>query len=103
MTPDDEASAALVVVIGQTVAKQLFGESQLPVGALIQVKGVPLRVIGALASKGQTVIRPGPGRPDDVPLHHCGAQSPGCGRADAGAAQLDLSSPAQTPMASSPT
>nr|WP_319946060.1 DUF1778 domain-containing protein [Mesorhizobium sp. AR07] len=38
MTPDDEASAALVVVIGQTIATQLFGESQLPVGAPIQLK-----------------------------------------------------------------
>ena len=54
ISPDDEASAALVVVIGQTVAKQLFGESQTPIGALIQVKGVPLRVIGLLESKGQT-------------------------------------------------
>jgi macrolide transport system ATP-binding/permease protein len=54
ISPDDEASAALVVVVGQTVAKQLFGEQQNPVGALIQVKGVPLRVIGVLESKGQT-------------------------------------------------
>ncbi len=52
--PDDEASAALVVVIGQTVLKQLFGESRSPVGALMQVKGVPLRVIGVLEPKGQT-------------------------------------------------
>jgi macrolide transport system ATP-binding/permease protein len=54
ITPDDEASAALVAVIGQSVSKQLFGESQSPIGALIQVKGVPLRVIGLLDSKGQT-------------------------------------------------
>ena len=54
ITPDDEASAALVAVIGQTVAKQLFGESQIPIGALIQVKSVPMRVIGVLDSKGQT-------------------------------------------------
>ncbi len=54
ISPDDETSAALVVVIGQTVSKQLFGGSQTPVGALIQVKGVPLRVIGVLESKGQT-------------------------------------------------
>src|SRR5512139_690894 len=54
ISPEDEASAALVVVIGQTVAKQLFGESQTPIGALMQVKGVPLRVIGVLNSKGQT-------------------------------------------------
>jgi macrolide transport system ATP-binding/permease protein len=54
ITPDDEASAALVVVIGQSVSKQLFGESQSPIGALIQVKGVPMRVIGLLDPKGQT-------------------------------------------------
>ena len=54
ITPDDDASAALVVVIGQTVAKQLFGEAQNPIGALVQVKSVPMRVIGVLASKGQT-------------------------------------------------
>ena len=54
ISSDDEASAALVVVIGQTVAKQLFGESQTPVGSLIQVKGVPLRVVGVLEGKGQT-------------------------------------------------
>ncbi len=54
ITDEDDASAALVVVIGQTVAKQLFGASVNPIGALIQVKGVPMRVIGTLASKGQT-------------------------------------------------
>ena len=54
ITPDDEATAALVAVIGQTVSKQLFGESQTPIGALIQVKNVPMRVIGVLDSKGQT-------------------------------------------------
>jgi len=54
ITDEDDAPAALVVVIGQTVAKQLFGASVNPIGALIQVKGVPMRVIGILASKGQT-------------------------------------------------
>ena len=54
ITADDDASAALVVVIGQTVSKQLFGEHETPVGAFVQVKGVPLRVIGVLESKGQT-------------------------------------------------
>jgi macrolide transport system ATP-binding/permease protein len=54
ISPDDEAAAALVAVIGATVSRQLFGETTLPVGALIQVKGVPMRVIGVLESKGQT-------------------------------------------------
>jgi macrolide transport system ATP-binding/permease protein len=51
---EDDMSAALVAVIGQTVSHQLFGDSENPVGAMIQVKSVPLRVIGVFASKGQT-------------------------------------------------
>jgi macrolide transport system ATP-binding/permease protein len=54
ITHDDEISAALVVVIGQTVSRQLFGANANPLGAVIQAKGVPLRVIGVLGSKGQT-------------------------------------------------
>jgi len=51
---EDDMSAALVAVIGQTVSRQLFGDGENPVGAMIQVKSVPLRVIGVFASKGQT-------------------------------------------------
>jgi macrolide transport system ATP-binding/permease protein len=51
---DDESKAALVVVLGQTVWQQLFSADQNPIGAVIQVKGVPLRVIGILAPKGQS-------------------------------------------------
>ena len=51
---EDVRRAALVAVIGQTVYRQLFGVDENPVGASIQVKGVPLRVIGVLASKGQS-------------------------------------------------
>jgi macrolide transport system ATP-binding/permease protein len=51
---EDEGKAALVVVLGQTVFRQLFGETENPLGTVIQVKGVPLRVIGILESKGQT-------------------------------------------------
>ena len=54
ITADDDAKAALVVLLGQTVAQQLFGATENPIGALVQVKGVPLRVIGLLAAKGQT-------------------------------------------------
>ena len=48
------ATRAQVVVLGQTVHRQLFGTSQNPIGAVIQVKGVPLQVIGVLGRKGQT-------------------------------------------------
>lgn len=54
ISQDDVNGAALVVVLGQTVSRQLFGTDQSPLGAVIQVKSVPLRVIGILASKGQT-------------------------------------------------
>lgn len=54
ITPADDNTAALVAVLGRTVVRQLFGTSENPVGALIQVRNVPLRVIGVLAPKGQT-------------------------------------------------
>ena len=50
----DVDNAALVVLIGQTVARQLFGPTADPLGAMIIVKNTPLRVIGILNSKGQT-------------------------------------------------
>jgi macrolide transport system ATP-binding/permease protein len=50
----DEAGATLVATIGQTVYRQLFPAGEDPIGAIIQVKSTPLRVIGLLAAKGQT-------------------------------------------------
>jgi macrolide transport system ATP-binding/permease protein len=52
--PDDDAKANLVVLLGQTVFHQLFSTTENPIGALVQVRNVPLRVIGLLAAKGQT-------------------------------------------------
>ena len=54
LSDDDESSAALVALIGQTVARQLFAPSETPVGATILVKGVPVKVIGVLVGKGQS-------------------------------------------------
>ena len=51
---DDESRAALVALIGQTVYHQLFRPDENPLGALLEVKGVPLRIVGVLAAKGQT-------------------------------------------------
>jgi macrolide transport system ATP-binding/permease protein len=50
----DQQSAALVVLIGNTVAQQVFGGHEDPVGATILVKGFPLRVVGVLGAKGQS-------------------------------------------------
>jgi macrolide transport system ATP-binding/permease protein len=51
---DDDSSAAMVCLIGQTVYHQLFSAFENPVGATVLVKGVPLRIVGVLAGKGQT-------------------------------------------------
>ncbi len=50
----DLDDSALVVLIGQTVWHQLFGQYANPIGAMLNVKGTPLRVIGVLGSKGQS-------------------------------------------------
>ncbi len=54
MTEDDLRGAASVCLLGQTVLKNLFGDFEDPIGATILVKGVPMRVIGVLAAKGQS-------------------------------------------------
>jgi putative ABC transport system permease protein len=52
-TGDHVKSADSVVVIGETVRQQLFG-SLSPIGKVIRVQAFPFRVVGLLASKGQT-------------------------------------------------
>ena len=46
-------SAAKVLVLGETVAKNLFGEED-PIGKIVRIGNVPLTVIGVLAPKGQS-------------------------------------------------
>lgn len=43
-----------VIVIGKTIATELFGEDADPVGKRIRVGAVPFEVIGVLASRGQS-------------------------------------------------
>ena len=50
----DERDAARVVLLGQSVARQLFAPGDNPVGAKVLVRGQSLTVVGLLASKGQT-------------------------------------------------
>ena len=50
----DERGAALVAVLGDTVRRQLFGAGDDPLGAVIFVRGIGLRVVGLYAPKGQT-------------------------------------------------
>ncbi len=44
-----------VVVLGQTVAKELFGLSD-PVGSIVRIKGVPFEVGAVLEAKGQSAM-----------------------------------------------
>jgi macrolide transport system ATP-binding/permease protein len=54
LTRQDGESAAMVCMIGQTVYRKLFAPDEDPVGATVLVKGQPLRVVGLLASRGQS-------------------------------------------------
>ncbi len=56
LSAQDDADGSLVTLIGQTVYRQLFSSGDNPVGAMILIKGVPLRVVGLLASKGQSTF-----------------------------------------------
>ena len=60
----DQRSARKVAVLGATVAKNLFPDQD-PVGEEIQLRDVPFKIIGVLASKGQTA---GGSDQDDVVL-----------------------------------
>ncbi|MGH8704574.1 MAG: ABC transporter permease [Burkholderiales bacterium] len=53
--PADLAGAAKVCLIGQTVAKQLFGGAD-PLDQVIRIRRVPFTIIGVLETKGQSMM-----------------------------------------------
>jgi len=55
-TQSDEDTAAKVAVLGKTVADNLFERGEEIIGAQLRIKNVPLRVLGVLATKGQTFM-----------------------------------------------
>ncbi len=55
-TPKDVLSAAKVCILGKTVVENLFPDGEDPVGKSIRFKKIPFKVIGVLASKGQTTF-----------------------------------------------
>jgi putative ABC transport system permease protein len=54
-TKKDVQTSSKVVVIGKTIAKELFPEQD-PVGMSIRFGKVPLKIIGVLAEKGQNAM-----------------------------------------------
>jgi putative ABC transport system permease protein len=53
-TDEDVEQAASKILIGETVRKQLFGESVNPVGQLVRMQGQLFEVLGVLGEKGQS-------------------------------------------------
>jgi putative ABC transport system permease protein len=53
LTEDDVNRSTKVVLLGQTVARTLFGGAD-PIGQVVRIRKVPLTVVGVLARKGQS-------------------------------------------------
>jgi putative ABC transport system permease protein len=53
--PEEIRPGDIVIVLGQTVARTLFGEDD-PIGRAVRVRNVPFRVIGIAAPKGQSAF-----------------------------------------------
>jgi putative ABC transport system permease protein len=53
LTQSDVDGGTKVIVLGQTVAKQLYGGID-PVGQVVRIKNTPFQVVGVLQAKGQS-------------------------------------------------
>jgi putative ABC transport system permease protein len=53
-TPQDVQSAAKVAVLGTIVSGVLFGDDVDPTGQIIRIRNQPFKVVGVMASKGQS-------------------------------------------------
>jgi putative ABC transport system permease protein len=53
--PSDVAGSAKVALLGDTVARNLFGDAD-PIGQVIRIRKVPITVIGTLEPKGQSLM-----------------------------------------------
>jgi putative ABC transport system permease protein len=53
--PADLTGSAKVVLLGETVARNLFGDAD-PIGQVVRVRKVPMTVIGVLERKGQSLM-----------------------------------------------
>ncbi len=55
LTPEELDGASKVVVLGKTVAENLFGDSD-PLDQIVRIKRVPFLVVGVLSAKGQSAL-----------------------------------------------
>jgi putative ABC transport system permease protein len=53
--PEELRRGDIVIILGQTVARNLFGEED-PLDKTVRVRNVPFRVIGVMAPKGQSAF-----------------------------------------------
>jgi putative ABC transport system permease protein len=53
--PEETRRGEIVALIGRTVAQRLFGDTE-PIDQVIRVRNVPFRVVGVMASKGQSAF-----------------------------------------------
>src|SRR5919107_1086025 len=53
--PEEVRRGDIVILLGQTVARNLFGEDD-PIDQVVRVRNVPFRVIGVMAPKGQSAF-----------------------------------------------
>jgi putative ABC transport system permease protein len=53
--PEEIRRGDIVIILGQTVARNLFGEED-PIDQTVRVRNVPFRVIGVMAPKGQSAF-----------------------------------------------
>ena len=53
--PEEIRRGEIVVILGRTVARNLFGDGD-PLDQTIRVRNVPFKVIGVMAPKGQSAF-----------------------------------------------
>jgi putative ABC transport system permease protein len=81
--PEETARGAQVVILGQTVARNLFGEGVDPIGETVRIRAVPFTVIGVMVSKGQSMMGQDQDDTSFVPLPTIRQRLVGVNRANA--------------------
>ena len=59
LTQRDVETRANVLFLGATTARRLFGSAH-PIGRTVHIEGIPFRVVGLAAPKGEQIIHMGP-------------------------------------------